>query len=212
MNVGNSLEKVFRFFGKDANPALVAMGIAGAKAIFRPTFTLMDKKQDPESKRYAALREGLTEIIAIGVYYGSGKLAKSIATGLTRVKENLPKKTFSKDALKNIINEVNLPKGIDSDAAHKIGKTFFKLNSSLSMLGVFASALLVIPAVCSLVIKPIMKLTNKNDKKGLDINTASQPELKTINPNFMKNNSYTHLNNFATLHLAKNSGMKVGGV
>ena len=39
-----------------------------------------------------------------------------------------------------------------------------------------------------------------------------QPQTLNMICDFMKNNNYSHLSNFATLHMAQPSGMKVGGV
>ena len=157
-----TLENALIKLGKNNSPTFVAMSIAIAKAIFRPAFTMMDKEQDKSSKTYTALREGLTEVIAIGVYWGSGKLANILAGARTRKLEHLPKTQISKDVFQNILKETNLPQGMTNKRAHEISKTFYKNNSTLSMLGVFASALFVIPAVCSLTIKPVMKATKLN--------------------------------------------------
>lgn len=63
------LESTFNFFGENPNSAvIVAVSIAVFKAIFRPIFTLSDKKSDKETKKYTAIREVLTEAIAIPVY------------------------------------------------------------------------------------------------------------------------------------------------
>lgn len=65
----NILDKTFKFLGDNANAAIiVTCVVAGFKGIFRPLFTMMDKKSDPETKKYAAIREGLTEVVAIPVY------------------------------------------------------------------------------------------------------------------------------------------------
>lgn len=64
-NLGNT----FRYFGESENSATIAAcAIAVFKGIFRPVFTLMDKKSDPETKKYTALREGLTEVAALPIY------------------------------------------------------------------------------------------------------------------------------------------------
>lgn len=63
------IEKVFKFMGDNPDSATIAAAsIAVFKGIFRPMFTLMDKKSEPETKKYAAIREGLTEGIAIPIY------------------------------------------------------------------------------------------------------------------------------------------------
>lgn len=64
-----SLQKTFDFFGDNPDSAVyIACAIAAFKGIFRPMFTMMDKDSDPETKKFAAIREGLTEVIAIPVY------------------------------------------------------------------------------------------------------------------------------------------------
>lgn len=64
-----SMENAFKFMGENQNSAtIVTCAVAVFKGIFRPTFTMMDKKSDPETKKYAAIREGLTEVAAIPLY------------------------------------------------------------------------------------------------------------------------------------------------
>lgn len=63
------IESTFNFFGENPNSAVyVAVAIALFKGIFRPIFTMSDKKSDPQTKKYTAIREALTELIAIPVY------------------------------------------------------------------------------------------------------------------------------------------------
>lgn len=63
------VESTFNFFGENPNSAvIVAVAIATFKGIFRPIFTMSDKKSDPQTKKYTAIREALTEGIAIPVY------------------------------------------------------------------------------------------------------------------------------------------------
>jgi len=57
----------------------VVVAVAIFKGIFRPIFTMSDKKQDPKSKKYAAIREGATELIAIPSYLCMAKLAEHFA-------------------------------------------------------------------------------------------------------------------------------------
>lgn len=56
----------------------VACTIALFKGIFRPIFTMRDKKSDPQTKKYTAIREALTELIAIPVYYAVPKVGSKI--------------------------------------------------------------------------------------------------------------------------------------
>lgn len=75
MNFKNIIKSCCESIGKNNNPAYVVVAIATAKGIFRPIFTMSDKKESPETKKYAALREGLTEVIAIPTYLSCSYLA-----------------------------------------------------------------------------------------------------------------------------------------
>lgn len=80
--------------GKNNKALYGALTIAVSKGILRPTFTMMDKKQEKNSRRYTAFREGLTGAVAFGAYLvtdaGVEKLAKHIAVKTNHVNE-LPK-------------------------------------------------------------------------------------------------------------------------
>lgn len=65
--------------GENNKPTYVVMSIAAVKGVCRPLFTMMDKKENPETKKYTALREGLTEVIAIPAYWACGEMAGSLA-------------------------------------------------------------------------------------------------------------------------------------
>lgn len=74
-NLGN----LFKFMGDNPDSAIwVACTIALFKGVFRPIFTMRDKKSDPETKKYTAIREALTELIAIPVYYAVPKFGSKI--------------------------------------------------------------------------------------------------------------------------------------
>lgn len=70
-------EKVFKYFGEKTDPLLAVLIIAGCKAIFRPTFTMADKHQTQDRKVYTALREFLTEVVAVPSYFIMSKLSKN---------------------------------------------------------------------------------------------------------------------------------------
>lgn len=64
-----NVKNIFQYMGDNPNSAIVvAVAIAVCKGIFRPIFTMHDKKSDLETKRYTAMRERLTELIAVPVY------------------------------------------------------------------------------------------------------------------------------------------------
>lgn len=138
MSLGAMVKNICRSIGKDNNPAYAVVAIATAKGIFRPLFTMMDKKESPETKKYAALREGLTEVIAIPTYLLCGTLAGKGAA-------------LFKDPVKAKMAKHNL-----------------------RFVGVCTAALLVIPGLCSVFVKPFTdKIFHKNNKNE---NVKSQPD------------------------------------
>ena len=62
------VQKACEILGKANEPVYTVVAVACFKGILRPIFTMMDKHQDPETKKYAAIREGSTELIAIPTY------------------------------------------------------------------------------------------------------------------------------------------------
>ena len=78
------LTNIFTKLGENNKAIYSVLTIAAFKGILRPTFTMMDKKADPEVKKYTAIREGLTEVIAAGVYLGVDKAVSLLAKPLTK--------------------------------------------------------------------------------------------------------------------------------
>lgn len=184
MSLSSGFKKMCESIAKDNNPAYAVVAIATAKGIFRPLFTMMDKKESPETKKYTALREGLTEVIAIPTYLACGALA---GKGAALIKD-----------------------------AEKAAKA----KHNLRFIGVCTAALIVIPGLCSLVVKPFTdKIFRKNNKDNIDENpsavkldiTSETPKLKapiaqTGQPlNINKYNAHNiNIGNFT------NNGMRVG--
>ena len=180
------IKKALESLGKNNDPTYVVVGIATAKGIFRPLFTMMDKKEAPETKKYAALREGMTEVIAIPTYIGCGWLASKGAA-------------LCKDPTKAAMAKHNL-----------------------KFLGVCVAALLVIPGLCSVVVKPFTeKIFNKHKKEDtaveparLDVVSAT-PEVQVtqqkpqISQTGNPANITTPLQKISITSFT-NSGMKVG--
>ena len=79
MALADKLRKICLSLGKNNKPTYAVIAIASVKGICRPMFTMMDKTEKPETKKYTALREGLTEIIAIPTYFACGKASASLA-------------------------------------------------------------------------------------------------------------------------------------
>lgn len=85
------MEKAFKRLGESKYGGVAVMCvIAVFKGIFRPMFTMMDKKSDPETKKYAAIREGLTEVAALPLYASVpilvGKLINKTCKGNKNIK------------------------------------------------------------------------------------------------------------------------------
>lgn len=86
-----SMKNLFKYFGENENGAImIACGIAVGKGIFRPLFTMMDKQQDPDTKKYAAIRECLTEIAAFPLYIATPLLAGHLIHHFSKGKEIAP--------------------------------------------------------------------------------------------------------------------------
>lgn len=202
MSFKNGLEKRLIKFGQNNSPTVIAMGIAIAKGIFRPTFTMMDKSESYETKRYTALREGLTELIAIPVYYFSGVFSKRVAQKLAVPKNFMPKDVYKKyisgDKSAEVMSTVK-----HAEEMAKINLP--KITSNASFAGVCLSALLVIPFLCSVAIKPIMKTIENRAKTN---NSEKPTELRAV----QKQDSLPKTNTFKALYINNDYGMKVGGV
>ena len=176
MSVKEILKNLCIKLGENNKPIYAVMAIAVAKGIFRPTFTMMDKHEDPETKKYAALRELLTEVVAIPTYWVSGELASKGADMLNLAPE---KKAMAK--------------------------------TNFMFLGVCTAALLVIPAVTSLIIKPVMNtIQNKKEKAKpteqlQKVEIAKPAEITTFKGRKLQSPYNLTYGN-------KISGMKVGGL
>lgn len=127
------IEQLCHALGKNNDASYAVVAVATAKGIFRPMFTMMDKHEEYETKKYTAIREGMTEVIAIPCYMMLPKLAQKVIAPL-------------------ICN------GKHSDKVQTAGKT-------LSFVAVCVSALIIIPAVCSAAINPIMDFMAENKKR-----------------------------------------------
>lgn len=178
-----SLEKTLKYIGKNIKPYWPTVAVATAELIFRPMFTMMDKKAPDETKKYTALREGITELIAAPTYLALPVLAAKAS-----------------DLLK-----------IQDPAKVKMAK------HNLQLIGTWTAALIVIPGLCSALVKPFTdKIYNKNKKpeeNKLDI-TSNSPDVEPMKvPISQTGNRFVYAkspyagitNNFT------NSNMKVGG-
>ncbi len=177
MTLAEIIKRTCKKLGENNKPTYVVMAIATVKGICRPTFTMMDKTENPETKKYTALREGLTEVIAIPAYWACGEAAGALA-----------KKVFKDKALAG------------------------RAEKNLMFIGVCAAALVVIPALCSVAIKPFMDaigLKSPEDKK-------QKPKAPSqIQPVYNPANIIPHKNKFPQMYSFTNrpqTGLKVGGL
>ena len=153
----NWLKNIIKSVGENNKATYAVIAIATVKGICRPMFTMMDKKENPETKKYTALREGLTEVIAIPVYLACGELAAKFGKHI--VSKSMDDK-FERDSKKGKVYTDKQKLAMKTEAIKKGQK-------SLMFLGVCTAALLVIPGTCSLVIKPIMsKMGIKNPQNS----------------------------------------------
>ncbi|MDD3013678.1 MAG: hypothetical protein PHC34_08260 [Candidatus Gastranaerophilales bacterium] len=177
------IKNIFSSLGENNHPTYAVMAIAICKGIFRPIFTMMDEKQDPESKKYAAFREGVTELIAFPTYFLSGKLADILSPKFldaTKVKDEknptlvlteenrakfdtilgmkktLKKEKLSSEVIKDRINEAVNALGNEKGLFSSYKKSRAIVGETSSFLGVCVAALLVIPGLCNVFLPPIM--------------------------------------------------------
>lgn len=197
MSIKETLKKIFVKLGENNKPTYAVMAIAVVKGIARPAFTMTDKHADPETKKYTALREGLTEVVAIPTYFACGELASKVADKLKF--DHLPTKEAQNYARQNA-------------------------RQNFMFLGVCLAALAVIPALASITIQPFMKkIQEKNTKNKiedkehkLDIEDTVEEvfeikDIETKSPTFegRSNIGQQLKNNYL---LPKIGGMKVGGI
>ena len=207
MGFQNFLRNVCSKLGENNKPTYAVVAIAAVKGICRPTFTMMDKTEKPETKKYTALREGLTEIIAIPVYLACGYLAGKCSPLITR-------KVTKDDFLTNQIKQ-DIANGVQSDkvtkavqnAEKQLEKYKMRATNNLRFIGVCAAALVAIPALCSLTIKPVMSKILKTPKQ------EEKPEPPQVQTNPAYNNSNIRKQfRLNAYQIRPQSGMKVGGV
>ena len=212
MAFGKKLEKICTALGNNNKPTYVVMAIATVKGICRPLFTMMDKKEDPETKKYTAIREGLTEVIAIPVYWACGEFAGKYADKLGIPKNFMDKDLYSRykggDKSEEVVNAFK-------KAAETADDKFPRMKKNLMFLGVCTAALFVIPALCSVAIKPLMNSIQKKGKKEegdqqpkLDIESCSNVKSLPFKRNVFQN--FRHTNYQGVSHLYNQT--KVGAL
>ncbi|HCB11930.1 MAG TPA: hypothetical protein DEO94_07375 [Cyanobacteria bacterium UBA11991] len=92
--LAENAKKVLISIGKNNKPIYAMMAIAVANGIFKPLSSLTDKKAKPEEKKYAALREFMTECVAVPTYWACGTGAAVLGSKL--YKDNPAKKELAR--------------------------------------------------------------------------------------------------------------------
>ncbi len=209
MGFQNFLRNVCSKLGENNKPTYAVVAIAAVKGICRPTFTMMDKTEKPETKKYTALREGLTELIAIPVYIGCGYLAGKCSPIFTK---NVKKEDFLTNKVKqdiaNGVSNEKITKAI-SNAEKQLEKYKIRATNNLRFIGVCAAALVAIPALCSITIKPVMSKILKMPKENTEDNNLKQQVMQQPQQITNYTKPAVKLKTYIT---APQTGMKVGGV
>lgn len=194
MSVINFIKNTCSKLGNNNKSIYPMIAIASANGICRPTITMLKKGENPESKKYAALRELLTEVIAVPTYWASGELMAKLGKYITS-------KAIDKKIAKMEKDGEVLTDKVKQNMKESVVK---KGQAGLMLIGVCTAAGLIIPALCSVAVKPVMdKISAKNkldiqDGKNLTPSTKLAPPNKKITKPVFKSVSTT--------------GMKVGGV
>ena len=94
MNFTETLKKVLISVGKNNKPTYTVMAVATANGIFKPISSLTDRKEKPEARKYAALREFATEVVAVPTYWACGVGAAALGDKL--FKNNPDKKAMAR--------------------------------------------------------------------------------------------------------------------
>ena len=201
MSIANFIKNICKGLGDNNKSIYPVVAIATANGIFRPTFTMLKKGENPESKKYAALREGITEAIAVPTYWASGVLAAKFGEQIAARAMDLH---FEKQEKLGRHLADNVKQEMKSSAIKK-GK------AGLMLIGVCTAAGIIIPALCTLCVTPIMnRLRPKNEEqqKKLDIkeNAVQYNVISNVNT------PQKFINNAVSKSKISYSGMKVGGV
>ncbi len=197
----NFIKNICKNLGNNNKSIYPVIAIATANGICRPTFTMLKKGENPESKKYAALREGITEFIAVPTYWVSGVLAAKFGEKVASKAMDLHFKAQEKKGF-FLANEVK--QEMKSSAIRK-GK------AGLMLIGVCSAAGIIIPALCSVCVTPIMK--------RLKPKTENQPKKLDIKESFVPNIVVTQIktpqkfiDNAVFKSNVSCSGMRVGGI
>ncbi|MBS4759574.1 MAG: hypothetical protein KHX03_02610 [Clostridium sp.] len=78
------INKLCEKLGENNKPIYTVMAIACGKGTVRPILSITDKKEAPDARKYAALRELMTEFIGVPTTFGLGLLGEGLASLLAK--------------------------------------------------------------------------------------------------------------------------------
>ena len=73
------IHKLCNLLGENNKPIYTVMAIACGKGTVRPILSITDKKEAPDARKYAALRELMTEFIGVPTTMALGMLGENLA-------------------------------------------------------------------------------------------------------------------------------------
>ncbi len=171
MTVKQFIKNICKSLGNNNKSIYPVVAIATANGIFRPAFTMLKKGENPESKKYAALRECLTEIIAVPTYWFSGVLLGKCGKKIVDKAMDIKFANMEKNG-KLLSENVKL---------HMKNSAIKKGQSGLMLIGVCFAAGVIIPGLCSACVTPIM---NKIKKENITQQPLQQVYSTNLRPAF----------------------------
>ena len=73
------IHKLCNALGENNKPIYTVMAVACGKGTVRPILSITDKKEAPDARKYAALRELMTEFIGVPTTFACGLIGESLA-------------------------------------------------------------------------------------------------------------------------------------
>ena len=88
------IHKLCERLGENNKPIYTVLAIACGKGTVRPILSITDKKEAPDARKYAALRELMTEFIGVPTTMALGMMGEGAAKLLTK-KDSIKRKNAS---------------------------------------------------------------------------------------------------------------------
>lgn len=78
------IHKLCERLGENNKPIYTVLAIACGKGTVRPTLSITDKKESPDARKYAALRELMTEFIGVPTTMALGLIGETCASFIAK--------------------------------------------------------------------------------------------------------------------------------